>query len=145
MMKKLLNSLAPLIFLLSGCSTFPLMDEMMGSWVGAPLEEVVMQWGLPNREIRLGDKRMYQWDRSVGMVMPTYTTSVTTGSASALGNQAFGSALTTSTTSGGSMLSFSCERILLVNDKDIIEKASYKGNNCPFMEVGEYANWRRKN
>lgn len=130
--------------LLTGCSTIPLMDDMMNSWVGAPLEEVVMQWGLPNREIRLGDKRMYQWDRSATVVMPTYSTSVTTGSATAVGNQAFGNALTTTTNSGGAWLGFSCERILLVNEGNTIEKVSYKGNNCPFMEIGEYANWRRK-
>lgn len=108
MTKKFLYSLVPTFALMGGCSSLPLMDEMMGSWVGAPLTEVVIQWGPPTEETQVDGKLIYQWNRSVG-------------------------------------LGFSCERILLVNDKSIVERVSYKGNNCPFMEVGQYANWRRNN
>jgi hypothetical protein len=142
-MKKIFACLLALVTI-SGCATNSVMDGIMSSWINAPLAEAVMQWGLPNREIKIGDKRMYQWDRSTSVIMPTYSTSVTSGSATAIGNTAVGGATTTTFSNPGQILGFSCERILLVNNKDIIERATYKGNNCPFLEIDYAATWRRK-
>lgn len=37
-----------------------------------------------------------------------------------------------------------CERILQVNSKQVVIATDYKGINCPFMAVGAYKNWRKK-
>lgn len=38
-----------------------------------------------------------------------------------------------------------CTRILEVDGANTVVGWQWEGNNCPFMEAGEYANWRRKN
>jgi hypothetical protein len=37
-----------------------------------------------------------------------------------------------------------CERLLSINDKGIVIAVDSKGVNCPFMEVGPYAKWRKR-
>lgn len=37
-----------------------------------------------------------------------------------------------------------CERLISVDTKEVIKGVDYKGINCPFMEIGPYAKWRKR-
>lgn len=37
-----------------------------------------------------------------------------------------------------------CERLISVDGKGVIKSVDHKGINCPFMEVGPYARWRKR-
>jgi hypothetical protein len=37
------------------------MDKIMNSWIGAPLEEAISQWGFPDEERKLAGRHIYVW------------------------------------------------------------------------------------
>ncbi len=37
-----------------------------------------------------------------------------------------------------------CERMLAVDKNNIVVAVDHKGINCPFMELGPYAKWRKR-
>ena len=123
--------------MLAGCSGgFGTMDGIMSSWLGAPLDEVISQWGYPSQQYEVAGHRLYNW---VG-TQTTYTPATTTGTVTAIGNMAYINA----TTVGGGYAQWSCTRTLEVNKKNIVVNWQWGGNNCPFAEAMQYANWRRK-
>ena len=138
-MSAYLNKFTKLLCLLtlSACSGgFGLMDEIMASWAGAPLDEVISQWGYPTQQQDIGGHHLYHW---IG-TQTTYMPATTTGTVTAIGNTAYLNA----TTVGGNYSQWSCTRTLEVNKKNIVISWQWGGNNCPFAEAMQYANWRRK-
>lgn len=87
-----------------------LMDEIMSSWLGAPLDAAISQWGFPDQERKIAGRTIYVWLDGDG----------------GIGNIA------------------NCERLASVDKRNVINGVDYKGINCPFMEIGPYAKWRRK-
>ena len=138
--KKLFGLLVSALFL-SGCSGGAgLMDNIMQSWQGASVDEVISQWGFPHEERRVAGRKILIWHRNVQAVMPAAAT--TYGSANVIGNTAFYSG--TTTYSGARVISGSCVRMLQVDDDNKVVRGQWEGNNCPFLEMGPYSNWRKR-
>jgi hypothetical protein len=129
------------IALLSGCSGGAgLMSGIMQSWEGSNVDDVIAQWGYPHEERRVAGKRLLVWHRNVQGYVPGVAT--TYGSANVIGNTAFYSG--TTTYSGGGIISGNCVRILEVGENNTVVRWQWEGNNCPFLEMGPYSNWRKK-
>lgn len=124
------------ILLLAGCSTTQTMQNIMSSWEGAHIDDVVAQWGYPNFERDFRGKKLYIWEyRKSGFIPKTSQTNV-----NVYGNTAYAN----TQEYGGYAISGVCTRILEVGDDGIVKSWSYEGNNCPFGELMEYSTWRRK-
>lgn len=108
----------------------------MSSWRGATLDEVITQWGYPTSQQNIAGRQLYYWsyDKS------TFTPAVTTGTVNTVGNTTY----LNTTTTGGGYSTWNCTRILETDKRNIVVGGQWSGNNCPFMEVLEYAHWRRK-
>lgn len=117
-----------------------IMDGIMSSWIGASVDDVMRQWGYPHEERNIADKKLLVWHRNVQLVIPAVAT--TTGTANRIGATTFYSG--TTTVSGGGVSNWSCVRVLEVNSANRVVSWQWEGNNCPFMEVGPYSDWRRK-
>jgi len=162
-MKRILPLLVALTVLLSGCMSGntksgggSLMDEIMLSWVGADIDDAFDQWGYPTRETStFKGNRVFMWEKNASVTLPgspgVYipgTSATTTGRIA--GNRihmtTYGGTpgqvvgATAPQTIGG----FYCTRTLEIGSDGVITKGTYRGNNCPFMELFEYANWRKK-
>lgn len=117
-----------------------LMDGIMGSWKGASIDQVITQWGYPDAEKNVAGRKLYVWSRDAQLIMPT--TVNTTGYATNIGNQTYYNGI--SNISGGGVSNWNCTRILEVDASEVVVGGQWSGNNCPFMEAGPYANWRKK-
>lgn len=57
--KKLALSIALSIYIaiISGCfyESGPSLEEIMDSWLGAPVEKLIDSWGIPTKEYKVGD------------------------------------------------------------------------------------------
>ena len=120
----------------SGGLSGQVMNKVMDSWQGSHINEVIAQWGYPNAEQNIAGKKIYIWDRTVNWTPP----STTTGTGTIIGDTV--SIITTTT--GGGTSTWSCRRILEVNESNIITGWQWGGNNCPFAAVGPYASWPKK-
>ena len=138
--KKMSGVLMSALFLFGCSGGAGLMDNIMQSWQGASVDEVISQWGFPHDERRVVGRKILIWNRNVQAVMPAVAS--TYGSANMVGNTAFYSS--TTTYSGGRVMTGSCVRILEVDDKNKVVRGLWEGNNCPFLEMGPYSNWRKR-
>jgi hypothetical protein len=116
------------------------MDGIMQSWVGSHVDEVINQWGYPSGERNVAGRRLVVWQEDVQLTMPATTN--TTGTVNTYGNTAYVQA--TTNTWGGGTSTWSCARILELNSINVVVGWEYRGNNCPFLEMGKYSKWRRK-
>ena len=91
----------------------------MTSWKDSHISEVIDQWGYPSRQQTIAGKKLYLWEESVTAL---YT-------------------LTPGSISGGT---WTCKRILEVNDEEKVISWQWSGNNCPFGLTGRYKNWPKK-
>jgi hypothetical protein len=124
--------------LLFGCSGGAgTMNGIMSSWQGAHIDAVISQWGFPHAERQIAGRKLYYWYRNTTLTMP----STTTGTVNVIGNTAY---LNTQTSGGGSS-NWACTRILGVNGSNTVTSWQWEGNNCPFAEAFQYANWRNRN
>lgn len=129
-------AVATMLFILAGCSTTKTMNGIMSSWEGSNINEVVAQWGYPHEEREFQGRKLYIWHHNKSAYIPQTTN--TTGSV--YGNSVYA----TSTTSGGYAIQGSCQRVLEVDSSGTVVHWEWRGNNCPFGELMEYANWRKK-
>lgn len=137
-MKKYIWLLA-LIITVSGCATTAKYGEVLDSWVGHNINELVDSWGYPSSNFTAPNGNIvYVYSKA-----STYTTPVTAktrgnivnstpvvmgGGAVVVGNSASYSSKTTY--SGGQTLNFWCTTYFEIdNDKTII-KWRWKGNAC---------------
>ena len=125
-------------FTLTSCSGgFGTMNRIMTSWEGAPLDQVISQWGYPQQEKIIAGRKIYIWDHTFTATLP----STTTGTGTVTGDMIN----ITTITSGGGPSTWTCTRILEVNERNIVTRWQWSGNNCPFMDIGfGYENWERK-
>ncbi|PCI66631.1 MAG: hypothetical protein COB26_10970 [Piscirickettsiaceae bacterium] len=135
-MNKLKFVLLVALVIVSGCSITNTMNGIMSSWVGANIDEVVAQWGYPHEQREFRGRTLYVWNRNTTLTMPQ-TTNTT---ANVYGNTVYAQ----STTTGGNTTHWSCQRILEVNENGTVISYQWGGNNCPFGEIMQYSNWRKK-
>ena len=100
----------------------------MNSWQGAPLDAVIAQWGYPHQEQTIAGHKLYRWFYTKNVAMPA--------TVNVIGNTAF--------VSGGGNIRGDCVRTLEVNEKNVVIKWEWSGNNCPYADILEYSNWERK-
>lgn len=123
--------------LFAGCSgAFGTMDGIMQSWEGSHIDKVISQWGYPSGERQVASHRLLIWTKNQQVRFPSQTQ--LTGST--YGNTFYG----TATTYGGGMVAASCDRILEIDDRGYVTRWQWEGNNCPFAEWFQYANWRKR-
>lgn len=139
-LRNLLTS-ATLLGTIAGCSGGNgVMDGIMASWLDASADEVISQWGYPDAERTVAGRQLLIWSRDVQLYMPP--TANTSGNMSVYGNTGYYNQ--TTTFSGGGVSNWNCTRILEINQRNIVVRTDWRGNNCPFMEAGPYKNWRRQ-
>ena len=132
---KIIFALILTIGFISGCSTNT-MNAIMSSWEGQHIDSVISRWGYPDEERDFRGRTLYIWHHDKSYYMPQSST--TTGSL-------YGSSIYAQTyTTGGYTMQGSCTRILEVDQQGYVVRWEWNGNNCPFMEVFEYSNWRNK-
>lgn len=112
------------------------MDRIMSSWQGAHLDDVISEWGYPDREANIAGKHLYYWHYTKSAYIPAQTS----GTVNRFGNSSYINAQTT----GGHSIEGNCTRILEVDKSNIVIGWQWEGNNCPFAEAFEYSSWRRR-
>lgn len=122
--------------MLSGCSTTQTMQNIMSSWEGAHIDDVVAQWGYPSFERDFRGKKLYGWEYQKSGYIPRSTQT----NVNVYGNTAYAN----TQEYGGYSISGTCTRILEVGDDGTVKSWSYEGNNCPFGELMEYSTWRKR-
>ena len=83
------------------------MDAVMNSWVGENINTVINHWGYPTKQRNIAGKQVYSWEKTVFTV---------------------GGGFDGAPIYGGT---YSCNRILEVDDNYNVVKWSWNGNNCP--------------
>jgi hypothetical protein len=130
-------AMAVVAAVLAGCSGgIGTMDAIMKSWDGAPLDAVIAQWGYPHQEQNIAGRKIYRWYHNKSYSMPATSSSTV----STIGSTAY----VQTTTTGGGTLSGNCERIVEVDERNMVKSWQWSGNNCPMAEMFEYSHWRRK-
>lgn len=120
----------------SGCAGDRAMRSMMDSWVGAPVDELVGQWGPPTRALGAGTTLFYSWDEVSSIPSPATPASASAISQGFLGN-------TSSPMAGVDDVETACERTATVDARRVIVEMSWTGVTCPLSETG-HEHWRRK-
>jgi len=91
-------------------------EKILMSWIDEPVSKVVNQWGYPDEETTIMDKKVYIWHHdkltSAGWLSTTHK--------------------------------WFCDRKLFVNEQGTIIRAESVGNNCPFGSIGQYSKWANK-
>ncbi len=111
------------------------MDKAMKSWIGYSIDDVIAKWGMPNEEKTIADKRTFYWYRSRQVYVPQ--TSYTNGYVNTQSNNYYnntygqGNYNYTTTTSGGYMNTYFCNRTLVVDDDKKVNRWEWRGNRCP--------------
>lgn len=149
LMRNLQRTLIWCIFCLSGCAAQTnLMDEIVSSWIGADVSEVVLSWGPPDVITQVNGAMIYEWkylkviplspeQRSFDIEVQSnsrYSVGASRGDINISGTEQ----VKPSTSIEGV-----CYRSLLVKN-NVIVKGNWRGSNCPFLEFGEYSAWRKK-
>ncbi len=50
------------LFLLSSCGNYLTSDEVMQSWAGKNIDEVIKVWGIPDDEKHIAGKKYFYWE-----------------------------------------------------------------------------------
>lgn len=99
-----------IIFLTSGCGSSEFMKYAMSSWVGYSIDDVMIQWGYPSEERTIAGKKLVYWNRK-------WTSYVQQSSSDHYNS--------------GYYKEYYCNRILEVDDKNIVTGWQWEGNGCP--------------
>jgi len=128
------------LLLLASCSSTGTMNEIMGGWDGVNIEDVVKQWGYPTEQQTFRGRQLYIWTKNDIVSTPGFTTSTTNANAQARAVPgavvASGNQTTTGAVIGGGAMSYSCRRVLEVDDAGIVRKTSWDGNGCCTVAIG---------
>ncbi|MEZ5660575.1 MAG: hypothetical protein R3E83_19315 [Burkholderiaceae bacterium] len=117
--------------ILAGCA-HQNMTEVMQSWQGSTITEVIKRWGPPQRQISAAGLTYYTWQERGAIVMPTH--SITTG------NVVGGVAMSNTQSYGGSVIGTSCTRTLKVDEDGRVVGAQFGANGgCPINAVERWA------
>lgn len=110
------------------------MSVVMDSWKGHHIDDVIGRWGYPTEERNIAGHKLYVWKTE-----RTVTTSETTRTTPHTDKK--GRTYYTTSTSGGNTEIYTTERILEVDDNNIVIKGQYGGNDLPFTFMGIAKDW----
>ena len=136
-MKKILSVL--IILLATAVSTFAFgidntMATVMESWKGSYIDKVIDRWGYPTDEKTVAGHKIYIWKTE-----RTVTTSESTTMKPHTDKK--GRTYYTSQTYGGNTEVYTAERIIEVNDENIVVRGRWSGNDLPFTFMGVAKDW----
>jgi len=83
------------------------MNEVMESWVGEDIDEVIDSWGYPTKERTVSGRKLYYWVDDSKYISTTLTTGLRYGQ------------------------KLSCTKIFEVDKNNKIIRGQWKGNRCP--------------
>ena len=136
-MKKILSTL--LVILASTVSVFAFgvdstMETVMDSWKGSHIDKVIDRWGYPTDEKTVAGHKIYIWktERTVTSSEHTETKAHTDKK---------GRTYYTTDTYGGDTEVYTAERIIEVDDKNIVVRGRWSGNDLPFTFMGVAKDW----
>lgn len=136
-MKKVLSILT--LLLMTTISTFAFgvdstMSTVMDSWKGCHIDKVIDRWGYPTEEKTIAGHKIYVWKTERVVTSDEYSTTKQH-------TDKKGRTYYTTETYGGDTQVYTSERILEVDDKNIVTRGSWKGNDLPFTFVGVAKQW----
>ena len=136
-MKKILSIL--LIMFATTISAFAFgvdstMSTVMESWKGCHIDKVIDVWGYPTEEKTVAGHKIYIWKTERTETTSEYTTTKKH-------TDKKGKTYYTTETYGGDTELLTTERILEVDDDNIVLKGKWSGNDLPFTFVGKAKQW----
>ena len=136
-MKKFLGVL--LILLCTALSVFAFgvestMSVVMDSWKGCHIDSVIDRWGYPTEEKIIAGHKLYIWRTERTVSRDGYTT--TTPHTDSKGRTYY----TTHTTAASTDV-YTSERIIEVDDDNIVIRGRWSGNDLPFTFMGVAKDW----
>ena len=134
-MKKFLS----ILFMLLTISAFAFgvdstMSTVMESWRGCHIDRVIDRWGYPTDEKTVAGHKLYIWK-----TQRTVTTSETTTTRPHTDKK--GRTYYTTESYGGGTEIRTTERIIEVDDNNIVIRGRWSGNDLPFTFVGVAKEW----
>lgn len=122
---------AALLLMTSGCVGTMMYDSKLDSWHGAPLDELVMAWGIPTGEYRMQDgSRLIEYFGSRSFTVPGATVPETTyGTFNTPQGMVTGS-MTTYRQAPSSTIGGSCRTTFKVDAQGVIRDHSWSGFDC---------------
>jgi len=110
------------------------MSTVMDSWKGCHIDKVIDRWGYPTDEKTVAGHKIYIWKTE-----RTVTTSETTTTKPHTDKK--GRTYYTTETYGGNTQVYTSERIIEVDENNIVTKGRWSGNDLPFTFVGVAKQW----
>ena len=110
------------------------MTTVIDSWKGYHIDKVIDRWGYPNEEKTIAGHKLYVWKTE--RTVTTSESTTTTPHKDKKGNTYY-----TTSTYGGDTEIRTTERILEVDDNNIVIRGQYSGNDLPFTFVGVAKDW----
>ena len=112
-----------LLIIIIGCATTAKYEEVLASWLGSDIQELVDSWGYPENSFDAPNgNKVYVYKERRSIYLPGETT---------VTNQVVGdSVYSTANTSAGISINRHCSTYFEINTSGEIVKWSYKGNEC---------------
>lgn len=110
------------------------MSTVMDSWKGCHIDKVIDRWGYPTDEKTIAGHKIYIWK----------TERIETSSANTetkVHKDSKGRIYYTTTTYGGGTKVYTSERILEVDENNIVIRGKWSGNDLPFTFMGVAKKW----
>ena len=136
-MKKFLSVL--LVLLCAAISVFAFgvddtMSKVMDSWKGCHIDQVIDRWGYPTDEKTIAGHKLYIWKTERTVTTDGYSTTKER-------KDSKGRTYYTTETTNGSTEVYTAERIIEVDDNNIVIKGRWSGNDLPFTFMGVAKDW----
>ena len=110
------------------------MTTVIDSWKGYNIDRVIDRWGYPTEERNIAGHKLYVWKTERTVTSSGYTTTKPH-------TDSKGRTYYTTSTSGGGTTVYTTERILEVDENNIVIKGQYGGNDLPFTFMGIAKDW----
>lgn len=136
-MKKILGILLLMVCLSASVFAFGVdstMKVVMDSWMGCHIDQVIDRWGYPTEEKTIAGHKLYYWTET--RVVENSVDSHTTVTKDKKGHKHYDTY-----TTGGDTTVYTATRIIEVDDKGIVIKGQYSGNDLPFTFMGKAKDW----
>ncbi len=136
-MKKILNILLMLLITTVSAFAFEVdstMATVMDSWKGCHIDKVIDRWGYPTEERNFAGHKLYVWRTERVVTSSEYTTTKPH-------TDKKGRTYYTTETHGGGTEIYTAERIVEVDENNIVVRGKWSGNDLPFTFVGVAKQW----
>ena len=110
------------------------MATVMDSWKGYHIDKVIDRWGYPTEEKTIAGHKLYIWKTERIVNNDEYTTTKEH-------KDNKGGTYYTTETYGGNTTVYTSERIIEVDENNIVVKGKWSGNDLPFTFVGVAKQW----